>query len=188
MPIVHGTVAPGFEDVRDEFHRNFIERGEIGAAVAAYWRGEKVVDLWGGRRTPRGYAPWEQDTMVIVFSRTKGISSMTLAVAVARGLLDYDERVATYWPEFAQNGKGEVTPRQFLGHEAGLSCSTRSSLSSAWPTSFPSQIRSPPNERQAATKTWQTWSNSRPWASHPRDETTIRAARIVVRSGYASVT
>lgn len=120
MATVHGSVVPGFEEVRDEFRRNFIERGEVGAAVAAYWRGEKVVDLWGGRRTPLGDAPWEEDTMIIVFSTTKGISSMTLAVAVARGLLDYDERVATYWPEFAQNGKGEVTLREFLGHEAGL--------------------------------------------------------------------
>ena len=61
-----GWVAPGFEEVRDEFERNFAERGEIGAAVAAYWRGEKVVDLWGGRRTPDGDAPWNEDTMVVV--------------------------------------------------------------------------------------------------------------------------
>jgi CubicO group peptidase (beta-lactamase class C family) len=117
---VDGMVAPGFEEVRAEFERNFTERGEIGAAVAAYWRGEKVVDLWGGHRTPDGDAPWDRDTMVIVFSTTKGLSAMTLAVAAARGLLDYDAPVARYWPEFAQNGKGEVTVRQLLGHQAGL--------------------------------------------------------------------
>jgi hypothetical protein len=55
---VDGLVAPGFEEVRVEFERNFTERGDIGAAVAAYWRGDKVVDLWGGRRTPQGDEPW----------------------------------------------------------------------------------------------------------------------------------
>src|SRR6185295_5820253 len=68
---VDGLVAAGFEEVRAEFERNFAERGEIGAAVAAYWRGEKVVDLWGGRCTPEGDLPWNEDTMVIVFSITK---------------------------------------------------------------------------------------------------------------------
>jgi CubicO group peptidase (beta-lactamase class C family) len=117
---VNGFVADGFEEVRAEFARNFSERGEIGAAVAAYWRGEKVVDLWGGRRTPYGDAPWNEDTMVVVMSTTKGLSAMTLAVANARGWLDYEAPVARYWPEFAQNGKARVTVRQLLAHEAGL--------------------------------------------------------------------
>ena len=116
----HGWVAPGFEEVRAEFERNFAERGEIGAAVAAYWRGQKVVDLWGGRRAPDGDAPWNEDTLVLVHSSTKGLSAMTVAVATARGWLDYDAPVARYWPEFAQNGKGAITVRQLLGHEAGL--------------------------------------------------------------------
>jgi CubicO group peptidase (beta-lactamase class C family) len=119
-PRIDGFVASGFEAVRAEFENNFAERGEIGAAVAAYWRGEKVVDLWGGRRTPKGDDPWNEDTMVVVMSTTKGLSAMTLALANARGWLDYDAPVARYWPEFAQNGKGEVTVRQLLGHEAGL--------------------------------------------------------------------
>jgi CubicO group peptidase (beta-lactamase class C family) len=117
---VEGMVAPGFEEVRAEFERNFAERGEIGAAVAAYWRGEKVVDLWGGRRAPEGDALWKEDTMVVVMSTTKGLAAMTLAVANARGWLDYDAPVARYWPEFAQNGKAQVTVRQLIGHEAGL--------------------------------------------------------------------
>ena len=117
---VDGFVAPGFEEVRDEFERNFAERGEIGAAVAAYWRGEKVVDLWGGRRSPEGDAPWNEDTMVVVMSTTKGLAAMTLAVANAYGWLDYDAPVARYWPEFAQNGKAAITVRQLLAHEAGL--------------------------------------------------------------------
>jgi CubicO group peptidase (beta-lactamase class C family) len=119
-PGLRGEVDAEFEEVRLEFERNFAERGEIGAAVSAYWRGRKVVDLWGGRRTPDGDAPWEEDTMVVVFSTTKGISAMTLALAQARGWLDYDARVARYWPEFAQAGKEAVTVRQLLGHEAGL--------------------------------------------------------------------
>lgn len=119
-PRIDGFVAPGFEEVRKEFERNFAERGEIGAAITGYWRGQKIVDLWGGRRTPKGDAPWEQDTMVVVMSTTKGIAAMTLAVANARGWLDYDAPVAHYWPEFARNGKGAITVRQLLGHEAGL--------------------------------------------------------------------
>jgi CubicO group peptidase (beta-lactamase class C family) len=119
LPIA-GSVAPGFEGVRAEFARNFTARGELGAAVAVYWRGEKVVDLWGGRRTPDGDAPWKEDTLVVVHSTTKGLSAMTLALANARGWLDYEAPVARYWPEFAQNGKGAITVRQLLGHEAGL--------------------------------------------------------------------
>ncbi len=92
LPPVHGDVAPGFEGVRTEFLRNFAERGEIGAAVAAYWRGEKVVDLWGGRRLWDGDAPWEEGTMVVVHSTTKGVSALALAVAHARGWIDYDAR------------------------------------------------------------------------------------------------
>jgi CubicO group peptidase (beta-lactamase class C family) len=119
-PAVSGMVANGFEHVRVEFERNFTDRGEVGAAVAAYWRGRKVVDLWGGRRTPDRDVPWEEDTMVVVNSTTKGMSAMTLAVANARGWLDYDAPVARYWPEFGQAGKETVTVRQLLGHEAGL--------------------------------------------------------------------
>ena len=119
-PSHYGRVAPGFEEVRTEFERNFSERGDIGAAVAAYWRGEKVVDLWGGRRTPTGTEPWDEDTLVLVHSTTKGVAAMTVAVANSRGWIDYDAPVAEYWPEFAQNGKGAVTVRQLLSHEAGL--------------------------------------------------------------------
>lgn len=120
IPTIGGAVAPGFDEVRTEFARNFRQRHEIGAAVAVYWRGQKVVDLWGGRRTPKGDAPWNEDTMVVVNSTTKGLAAMTLAVANARGWLDYNERVAEYWPEFAQNGKADIRIRQLLAHEAGL--------------------------------------------------------------------
>jgi CubicO group peptidase (beta-lactamase class C family) len=115
-----GDVEEGFGPVADAFRANFASGAEIGAACAVYQDGAKVVDLWGGYRDGRTSRPWEEDTMVTVFSTTKGVASIALAVAHSRGLLDYDERVATYWPEFAQSGKGEVTVRQLLSHQAGL--------------------------------------------------------------------
>jgi CubicO group peptidase (beta-lactamase class C family) len=119
--VISGSVAPGFEEVREEFKRNFVDRGELGAAVAAYAGGEKVVDLWGGYRDARRQERWEEDTLVLVYSSSKGMSAIAIALAHSRGLLDYDERVAVYWPEFAQNGKGAITVRQLLAHQAGLS-------------------------------------------------------------------
>jgi CubicO group peptidase (beta-lactamase class C family) len=118
--MVHGSVAPGFEAVREEFARNFAERDELGGACAVFLRGEPVVDLWGGVRNKQTGERWEQDTLVPVFSSTKGMASMGVAVAHSRGLFNYDERVATYWPEFAQNGKADVTVRQLLSHQAGV--------------------------------------------------------------------
>lgn len=118
--LIHGTVAPGFEPVREVFIQNFTSRGELGAACAAYVGGEKVVDLWGGQRNHRTGEPWEKDTLVMVWSTTKGMSALALAVAHSRGLFEYDKPVATYWPEFAQNGKGAITVRQLFAHQAGL--------------------------------------------------------------------
>jgi CubicO group peptidase (beta-lactamase class C family) len=118
--LVVGTVAPGFERVREVFIQNFRERREIGAACAVYLGGERVVDLWGGVRDEKTGAPWEEDTMVLVFSTTKGMSALALAVAHSQGLFDYDERVSTYWPEFEQSGKRDITVRQLLAHQAGL--------------------------------------------------------------------
>jgi CubicO group peptidase (beta-lactamase class C family) len=117
---VHGDVAPGFERVRDAFVENFARRQELGGACCAYLHGQKVVDLWGGIRNKQTGEPWEADTMVVVHSATKGLAAMTLAIAHSRGWLDYEERVATYWPEFARNGKQAITVRQLLAHQAGL--------------------------------------------------------------------
>lgn len=117
---IAGQVSRGFEAVRDAFAENFARRGELGGACCVYYRGEKVVDLWGGVRNQATGEPWEEDTMVLVYSTTKGLAAMTLALAHSRGWLDYDERVATYWPEFAQNGKDTITVRQLLAHQAGL--------------------------------------------------------------------
>lgn len=116
--VVEGYTAPGFDRVKTEFERNFNHRGDTGAACAIYYRGEKVVDLWGG--FSRGIQPWQQGTMVLVFSATKGFAAMALAKLHSQGLLDYQERISTYWPEFAQEGKGDITLRQLLTHQAGL--------------------------------------------------------------------
>ena len=117
---VHGQVSQGFERVREVFEENFARRGEVGGACCAYVDGAKVVDLWGGVRNKVTGEPWDEDTMVIVYSATKGLAAMTLALAHSRGWLDYDERVCAYWPEFAQHGKGRITVRQLLAHQAGL--------------------------------------------------------------------
>ncbi len=117
---VEGFVSRGFEAVREAFADNFARRRELGGACCVYRRGEEVVDLWGGVRNKRTGEPWERDTMVIVYSATKGLAAMTLAIAHSRGWLDYEERVCTYWPEFAQHGKAQITVRQLLAHQAGL--------------------------------------------------------------------
>ena len=122
---IRGEVASGFEEVEIEFWRNFAERGELGAACAVYHEGEKVVDLWGGFRERERREPWLEDTLVLVYSTTKGISGLAMAVAHSRGLFDHDEKVATYWPEFAREGKRDVTVRQLLSHQAGLSALDR---------------------------------------------------------------
>jgi CubicO group peptidase (beta-lactamase class C family) len=117
---VEGHVSRGFEAVRDAFAENFTRRRELGGACCAYRRGEKVIDLWGGIRNKETGEPWLQDTMVLVYSATKGLAAMTMALAQSRGWLDYEERVCAYWPEFAQQGKENVTVRQLLGHQAGV--------------------------------------------------------------------
>jgi CubicO group peptidase (beta-lactamase class C family) len=117
---VEGFVAKGFEAVRAPFTANFTSRNELGGACCAYLGGRKIVDLWGGVRNEDTGAPWENDTMVLVWSATKGLAAMTMALAHSRGWLDYEAPVSRYWPEFAQHGKERITVRQLLAHQAGL--------------------------------------------------------------------
>lgn len=117
---IEGHVTAGFEAVGDAFAENFSLRHELGGACCVYHQGEKVVDLWGGVRNKTTDEPWEEDTMVLVYSTTKGLAAMTLALAHSRRWLDYEERVCSYWREFAQNGKENITVRQLLAHQAGL--------------------------------------------------------------------
>jgi len=117
---ISGFVKSGFEAVRDTFIENFKLRDELGAACCIYYQGEKVVDLWGGIRNEATGEPWEEDTMVLVWSTTKGLSALAMAHAHSQGLYEYDEPVSKYWPEFAQNGKERITVRQLMAHQAGL--------------------------------------------------------------------
>jgi len=113
-----GWMHPDFHPVAETL-RTLLRRYDGGAAVSIFHRGECVVDLWGGARNRAG-DPWLEDTMAPSFSTTKGIASTLVHIMVDRGLLDYDERVATYWPEFAQGGKESITLRQVLTHQSGL--------------------------------------------------------------------
>jgi CubicO group peptidase (beta-lactamase class C family) len=116
---VGGHVEPGFEGVRDAFANNFVEHGEVGASYAFYVEGTKVVDIWGGVRTDTGGA-YDDDTLQIVFSSTKGATAACAHLLAARGLLDIDAPVVTYWPEFGQSGKEAIPVRWLLTHQAGL--------------------------------------------------------------------
>ncbi len=117
---IEGSAAHEFADVRREFERNFAERGELGAACAIYYRGQRVVDLWGGQRCASTCLPWTQRTLTLVFSVTKGMAATVMAVAHSRGLFELDQPVARYWPEFLQRGKSHITVRQLLSHQGGL--------------------------------------------------------------------
>jgi CubicO group peptidase (beta-lactamase class C family) len=117
---IEGHVRAGFEAVRDAFAENFAQRHELGGACCVYHGGDAVVDLWAGVRNKETGEPWEEDTMVLGNSATKGFAAMTLAIAHSRGWLDYDQHVSSYWPEFGQQGKETITVRQLLAHQAGL--------------------------------------------------------------------
>jgi CubicO group peptidase (beta-lactamase class C family) len=119
--LVHGEADEGYGKVADAFRTNFAAGREVGAALCVYRDGRKIIDMWGGYRDGHTRSPWQDDTMVNMFSSTKGVAALTVAHAVSRGLLDYDRKVTDYWPEFGQHGKDEVTVRQLVAHQAGLS-------------------------------------------------------------------
>lgn len=118
---VHGHCDPQFGAVRTAFEANFRERGELGAAVAVRVGGETVVDLWGGWADAAHSRPWERDTLVNVWSTSKGPTALCAHILADRGLLDLDAPVAAYWPEFAAAGKEQILVRHLLSHRAGLS-------------------------------------------------------------------
>ncbi len=119
-PEVQGHCDDNFLAVRDSFAAAFDDGAEIGAAVCVVQDGETVVDLWGGFMDAGRTRAWERDTLVNVFSTTKGMTALCAHRLVDEGRLDLDATVASYWPEFAQQGKGEITVRQLISHQAGL--------------------------------------------------------------------
>jgi CubicO group peptidase (beta-lactamase class C family) len=117
---ISGDVARNLAGVKDAFATNFTASGDVGASVAVVMNDELVVDLWGGYQDSACTTPWQRDTIINVFSTTKTMSCLSLLVLASRGLVDVDAPVARYWPQFAQNGKGEVLIRHLLSHTAGL--------------------------------------------------------------------
>jgi CubicO group peptidase (beta-lactamase class C family) len=119
-PRINGDVVDGFGPVADAFTRNFADHGELGAAFALYVAGEIKVDLWAGVADATTGRPWTEDTLQLVFSTTKGATAICVARLVESGAISYDDTVAGYWPEFSAHGKGDVTVRQIMSHQAGL--------------------------------------------------------------------
>src|SRR5688572_21949018 len=118
---IEGGASEGFGPVVDAFRANFLERGEVGAGVTVYRRGQPVVDVWGGVADVRTGRPWTRTTPAVVFSCTKGVLAIAAYQLVQDGKLDLDAPVVRYWPEFGANGKAEIPVRWLLSHRAGLS-------------------------------------------------------------------
>ncbi|HEY9437247.1 MAG TPA: serine hydrolase domain-containing protein, partial [Streptomyces sp.] len=121
MPQIHGYCDDRFATVRDAFEANFADYDELGAAVTVLVDGKPVADLWGGWADRARTRPWERDTVVNVWSTTKGPTALCAHVLADRGLLDLDAPVAAYWPEFAAAGKESVRVRHLLSHRSGVS-------------------------------------------------------------------
>ncbi len=117
---VDGYCDERFHGVRAAFERNFTDLADLGASVAVVVDGEMVVDLWGGHVDPQRSTPWQRDSIVNVYSTTKGMVALCAHMLVDRGLLDLDAPVARYWPEFAAAGKERIPVSMLLNHKAGM--------------------------------------------------------------------
>jgi len=117
---IEGVTSAKFSSIKDEFARNFAERGEVGASVCISVNGETVVDLWGGMADLKTNTPWERDTISVVFSCTKAATALCAHILVDRGLLKLHAPVSDYWPEFAKNGKENTTVQMMLNHESAV--------------------------------------------------------------------
>lgn len=150
-----GHIDPEYALIAQAFLENFEQDDEIGASLCVYHKGRRVADIWAGYRDGqargsgenrdardkrahgdnRGYGvkhgdatnrePWEEDTVVPMFSSTKAVAASCMAICHSRGLFDYGDRVSDYWQEFGSNGKKEITIAQLLQHRAGLSAIDR---------------------------------------------------------------
>ena len=122
---IGGWTEPQFDAVRTAFEANFSEHGDVGAAVCVYLNGESVVDLWGGWYSDDHEREWDRNTLVNVFSTTKGLAAFCAHRLIEQGLLDVDQPVAHYWPEFAAAGKESIPVRMLLNHQAGMAAVRR---------------------------------------------------------------
>ncbi|MBU6165062.1 MAG: beta-lactamase family protein [Alphaproteobacteria bacterium] len=121
MSDVHGLVDPRFEGVRATLAASLARGDDIGASFAATLNGEPIIDIWGGWADAEQTRPWQRDTIVNVYSTTKTMCALTALWLADQGALKFEEKVAHYWPEFAQAGKADVTVAQLMSHSAGLS-------------------------------------------------------------------
>src|SRR5512136_761307 len=117
---IHGFCKPQFERLKESFQQDFTDGLEVGASCAVTINGKYVVDIWAGHKDAGKTKPWERDTIVPVFSSTKVMSNLCAHILVDRGLIDVEEPVAKYWPEFAQNGKEKLPIKYLLSHTSGL--------------------------------------------------------------------
>jgi CubicO group peptidase (beta-lactamase class C family) len=115
-----GRVEAGFEGIEEAFKASFTRHGDVGAAFCLYVGGRSVVDIWAGTADAKSGRPWAEDTLTLVFSTTKGVTAICAHLLAQRGELDLDAPVSDYWPEFSQEGKGQVPVRWLLCHRAGL--------------------------------------------------------------------
>ncbi|MYJ01805.1 MAG: beta-lactamase family protein, partial [Chloroflexi bacterium] len=122
---IHGWNDPRFDAVRQAFESNFAERGDVGAAVSIYLHGDPIVDLWGGWYDESRECEWDRNTLVNVYSSTKGLVAFCAHRLVEQGKLDLDAPVAEYWPEFAASGKQDIPVRWLLCHKAGMAAVKR---------------------------------------------------------------
>lgn len=118
---ISGSSDRRFEQLEEAFEQNFLDRGEIGAAIALNIEGEQVLSLWGGWRDREKKEPWCENTLTNVYSTTKGVAATVVAMLVSRGCFRYEDKVADYWPEFAAHRKEHVTIGMLMSHQSGLS-------------------------------------------------------------------
>ena len=117
---IHGECDPQFSKVKETFEKLYQEDREIGSCFAVYKNGNPLVELWGGFQDKDKTKPWQKDNLVTVYSTTKGVAAFCIALAMEKGLLKYEEKVSTYWPEFASNGKEDITVGMLMSHQAGI--------------------------------------------------------------------
>ncbi|RDH37724.1 beta-lactamase/transpeptidase-like protein [Aspergillus welwitschiae] len=121
MATINGHCDPAFTRVRDLLQQLINNEEELGASICVNIDGQNVVDLWGGHADPARTKPWEKDTLTVVWSVSKVITAIATNILIDRGLLDPNEKVSKYWPEFAANGKENILVSQILSHTSGVS-------------------------------------------------------------------
>ena len=117
---IHGTCEEKFQPVKELFQEIHQSGREVGSSFSVYKDGIPLIDIWSGYADEEKNKEWERDTLANVWSTTKGITALTIAHAYEQGILDYEEKVSTYWPEFASSGKDEITVGMLLSHQAGI--------------------------------------------------------------------